>query len=64
MKLKTKQAARKRFQTSGSGKVRRRRVKQSHFNARATGDETRRKHKDEPVSGSDRGRIERLLPHG
>lgn len=64
MKQKTKQAARKRFYFSASGKVRRRKTHQAHFNARATGDETRRKHASLPVDHSDLPRIEELLPNG
>lgn len=62
-KQKTKQAARKRFEISSKGKFRRRAVKQAHFNARATGEETRRKHGAQPVSPTDIGRLEKLLPH-
>lgn len=63
MKQKTNKAASKRFSVSATGKVRRRRTRQSHFNARATGDDTRRKHGSESVSESDRPHIERLLPY-
>lgn len=63
MKQKTKKAAKKRFQFSGSGKVLRRHTSQAHFNARDTGQETRRKHKDDLVSPSDLPRITRLLPY-
>lgn len=63
MKQKTKKAARKRFDFSGNGKVRRRRIGQAHFNGRSTGDETRRKHSPEPVAATDLGRIARLLPY-
>lgn len=63
MKLKTKQAARKRFYFSARGKVQRRRIGQAHFNARATGEEGRRKHGPAPVHQADLGRIVRLLPN-
>jgi ribosomal protein L35 len=63
MKQKTKKAAKKRFYFSAAGKAQRRRVKQAHFNARATGNETRHKHLDESVDASDQGRITRLLPY-
>lgn len=63
MKQKTKKAARKRFSFSSTGKVKHRAVKQAHFNALATGNETRRKHGDRLVSGSDLKRIARLLPY-
>ena len=63
MKQKTKQAARKRFNISARGKVRRRVVHQSHFNAKDTGEETRRKHAAKNVTSSDQGRIKELLPY-
>ena len=63
MKQKTKKAARKRFQVSAGGKVRRRRVRQSHFNGKESGNETRRKHREQGVDSTDLGRIERLLPY-
>lgn len=63
MKQKTKKAAKKRFHISASGKVRRRRTHQAHFNARATGNETRHKHRDEEIAPSDRRRVARLLPN-
>ncbi len=62
-KQKTKKAARKRFTFSAKGKVQHRATHQAHFNARATGNETRRKHPDRNVSDSDLGRIEQLLPY-
>lgn len=63
MKQKTKKAAKKRFSISATGKVRRRRTRQAHFNARATGNETRKKHSDDAVAESDRARVARLLPY-
>ncbi len=62
-KQKTKKAASKRFTFSSKGKVKHRHVKQAHFNALATGSETRRKHHDKKVSPADLGRIARLLPY-
>ena len=63
MKQKTKKAARKRFMFSATGKVEHRATHQAHFNARATGNETRRKHSDRAVSASDLHRIARLVPY-
>ena len=63
MKQKTKKAARKRFTVSASGKIRRRTVHQSHFNAKDTGKQTRRKHSDATVDSSDKGHIKQLLPY-
>jgi ribosomal protein L35 len=61
MKLKTKSAARKRFKLTANGKAIRRPVKQSHFNALASGNETRRKHGDAGISDSDTHRLDDLL---
>lgn len=64
MKQKTKQAARKRFQLSAGGKVLRRVSRQAHFNARASGRQTRRKHHAALVTKADQDRIAELLPYG
>lgn len=64
MKQKTKKAASKRFTFSAKGKVRHRPVHQAHFNARATGEQTRRKHGHVSVAATDLHRITRLVPYG
>lgn len=63
MKQKTNRAANKRFKTTASGKVQKRRVHQSHFNAKDTGQDTRRKHKGSTVDSTDMRRINQLLPN-
>lgn len=63
MKQKTKKAARKRFQLSSKGKVRRLKIGQSHFNGKESGNVTRGKHREKGVDSTDLGRIERLLPY-
>lgn len=63
MKHKTKKAASKRFTLSAKGKLRRRPTGQAHFNARATGEEGRRKHGSAGISNSDTARIHDILPH-
>jgi len=63
MKQKTKQAARKRFSFSGTGKVKRRAVKQAHFNSRATGQETRNKRGARLVHPTDTQRVAELVPY-
>lgn len=63
MKQKTKQAAKKRFGFSSTGKVKHRAIGQAHFNGKSTGNETRRKHHDPQVKKADMGRIEQLLPY-
>lgn len=62
-KQKTKRAAKKRFTLSSKGKLKRRPVHQAHFNARATGNDTRRKHGLEVVDASDAPRIHDILPY-
>ena len=63
MKQKTKKAASKRFQTSARGKVRHLAIGKAHFNARESGNDTRKKHSDRPVSATDLHRITRLMPY-
>ena len=63
MKQKTKQAARKRFSISARGTVRHRRVHQAHFNAKDTGQQTRRKHGSRRLDFTDRYRVRQLLPY-
>lgn len=63
MKQKTKQAAKKRFSFSSKGKAKHRAIGQAHFNARATGAQTRRKHHDNPVHASDMHRLTDLIPY-
>lgn len=64
MKQKTNKAASKRFHFTARGKARRRHVKQSHFNARADGNENRRKHVEQAVDRTDLARLTELLPYG
>ena len=63
MKQKTNSAAKKRFNITASGKIKRRPVHQSHFNARDKGQEGRRKRKDHMVNISDIPRVKQLLPN-
>lgn len=63
MKQKTKKAARKRFTISARGTVQHRRPHQSHFNAKDTGKQTRRKHSSRHLDASDHVRIQQLLPY-
>jgi ribosomal protein L35 len=63
MKQRTKKAAQKRFHLSAKGVVKHRKTGQSHFNARATGNTTRKKHGYQRVHANDRKRLEKLIPH-
>lgn len=49
-KLKTRKAVLKRFKITGSGKVKRRRTGQNHFNARDFSKKTRAKRNDHIVA--------------
>jgi large subunit ribosomal protein L35 len=50
-KLKARKAVSKRFKTTGTGKVVRRKSNQNHFNARQTSDQKRSKRSDQIVTG-------------
>jgi ribosomal protein L35 len=62
-KQKTKKAASKRFHFSSTGKARHRKPGQAHFNARNTGNQTRDKHSNKAVDGTDVHRLVRLIPY-
>ena len=62
-KQKTNRSAKKRFSVSAGGKIEHRPARQAHFNARATGNETRKKHNNKQISQSDKGRVHELLPN-
>jgi len=63
MKQKTNRAANKRFTFSSRGKAWHQAIHQSHFNAKDTGDETRRKHSDRIVKSADKANLHDLLPY-
>lgn len=63
MKQKTKKAASKRFKVTAKGKVKHLPPHRAHFNARDTGDDTRRKHGDVSISPADRRRVQALIPY-
>lgn len=60
--MKTHKGANKRFWTTGSGKLRRRKSGQNHFNSRETGNQGKGKKKDEDLTASN-PRIIELLNH-
>lgn len=63
MKQKTKQAAAKRFSFTSTGKAGHRAPGQAHFNARNTGDETRRKHHGSLVKRANKRLLHEVLPY-
>ncbi len=63
MKQRSKKAAQKRFHISAKGKVQHLAIGQAHFNSRADGNTTRQKHVRGGLSGSDRGRLDQLIPY-
>lgn len=62
-KLKTHQAAAKRFKLTGGKKFLKRKAGQDHFNSRDRGVNTMNKRRDLSVSEADTAAIKRLLPH-
>ncbi|MEW6610871.1 MAG: 50S ribosomal protein L35 [Patescibacteria group bacterium] len=60
-KLKTKKTFLKRFRITSQGKVMKRAVGQSHYNARATGEATMGKHRDRRMRPGHTNVIKRLL---
>lgn len=60
-KQKTRRSAAKRFKTTGSGKVRRRKAWRSHYNVGKRATRLRRLKGDAPVSSSDESRVNRML---
>jgi len=62
-KLKTRKALLKRIKITGRKKILTRPVHQGHFNAKDSGNKTRRKRKAERVSSVDRKRIKKILPN-
>lgn len=63
MKLKTNKSISKRFRVTKNGKVLKRREGQDHFNARNTGNQTRRKRRDVKVSEAHRKVLQIALPY-
>jgi len=61
-KQKTHKGTAKRFWTTGSGKLRRRKSGQDHFNSRETQKITKGKRKDEDVTSSN-PRLKELIPY-
>ena len=63
MKLKTNKSIAKRFRVTKTGKLLKRREGQDHFNARNTGNQTRRKRRDGKVSEVHRKVLQIALPY-
>jgi large subunit ribosomal protein L35 len=62
-KVKTHRGAAKRFQLTGSGKVRRRKAFRAHLLEKKASKRTRRLARGSEVTGGDRKRVERMLGH-
>lgn len=62
-KKKTHKTASKRFKISGRKKLMRRKARQGHFNARATGNQTRNKRGILPIAKVDEKPTKELLPY-
>jgi len=62
-KMKTRKALLKRIKITGRKKILTRPVHQGHFNAKDSGNKTRRKRKAERVSSINRKIIKKVLPN-
>lgn len=62
-KIKTHKATAKRFKITKNNKVSKRKAGQDHFNARESGNTTRKKRRDVSVSKSDIKNIRTLIPY-
>ncbi len=60
---KTNKSVRKRIRITGTKKLFRRSLNQSHFNAKDSGDKTRSKRKDKQISMDNKKKIKKLLPN-
>ena len=62
-KLKSSRSAGKRFKISARGKIKRRRTRQNHFNAKNSGNERRDKRMTRELPKASHKDIEHLLPY-
>jgi len=62
-KLKTYQPVAKRMKLTKTGKIKRRKAGQDHFNARESGKTGRIKKRDIDVATADKKNIKKLLPY-
>ena len=62
-KLKTRKIVSSRIKKTKTGKFRRRRAGQSHFNARQTGNTARRKRRDLSVSKAEHRAFKQAMPN-
>ncbi|MBI4117329.1 MAG: 50S ribosomal protein L35 [Parcubacteria group bacterium] len=60
--FRPKKALLKRIKITGKGKMLRRQTRLNHFNAKDTGQGTRRKRKDSIITKSDQKAMKQLLP--
>ena len=60
-KVKTHRGAAKRFHTTGSGKIRRRKAFRAHLLEKKASKRTRRLARGSEVTGGDRKRVQRML---
>lgn len=63
MKLKTNKTISKRFRVTRQGKILKRHEGQDHFNARNTGNQTRRKRRDHALSETNRTAVAMGMPY-
>ncbi len=63
IKLKTNKALSKRIKVTGRNKILKRALRQSHFNAKESGNKTRQKRKTSEMSSVDMKKIKQILPN-
>lgn len=62
-KIKTHQATSKRFKITGSGKIKKRKAGQDHFNSRESGNTVRKKRRDISADETLTKTIKKLTPY-
>ncbi len=62
-KMKTQKSVSSRIAKTKTGKYKRRRAGQGHFNSRDTGNAGRRKKSDMPVSKAEHKALDQLMPY-
>lgn len=61
--MKTRKSASKRFKITKQGKILRKKTGQDHFNAKETGNKTRKKRNMSAVSKADKRHVKGMLPY-
>jgi len=62
-KLKTRKSLLTRIKVTGRKKIMKRKVHQGHFNAKDSGNQTRKKRKDSNVSANETKKFKKIIPN-